>query len=156
MLQKAGSPSSCASTNATPWGLLPRTFTSFTIWDWEIPFPFPRSTVTAPATSGRRIRTSGLHEGEEEQSEFIRVAVIGKTMWANPAGQPNCRRRRVIVSTSPHHRDATDTVIENEKGKYILSTPPVSAPASPGHRIHRAYSVLRAYMAVDRVRSASS
>ena len=58
---------------------------------------------------------------------------------------------RVIVSDiAGTTRDATDTVIENEYGKYIfIDTAGIRRKAKVEDAIER-YSVLRSYMAVDR------
>ena len=60
-------------------------------------------------------------------------------------------QQRVIVSNvAGTTRDATDTVIENEYGKYIfIDTAGIRRKAKVEDAIER-YSVLRSYMAVDR------
>lgn len=90
---------------------------------------------------------------EEELSEdYIKVAVIGKpnvgksSLINRIAGE-----ERVIVSDiAGTTRDATDTVIETDKGKYVfIDTAGIRRKANVHENIER-YSVLRAYMAVDR------
>lgn len=84
--------------------------------------------------------------------EYIKVAVIGKpnvgksSLINRIAGE-----ERVIVSNvAGTTRDATDTIIENEHGKYIfIDTAGIRRKARVEEAIER-YSVLRAYMAVDR------
>ena len=80
------------------------------------------------------------------------MAVIGKpnvgksSLINRVAGE-----ERVIVSNiAGTTRDATDTVVENEFGKYVfIDTAGIRRKARVEEEIER-YSVLRAYMAVDR------
>ena len=89
---------------------------------------------------------------EDYDEEYIKVAVIGKpnvgksSLINRIAGE-----ERVIVSdVAGTTRDATDTVIENETGKYVfIDTAGIRRKSRVDEEIER-YSVLRAYMAVDR------
>ncbi len=88
----------------------------------------------------------------EDDVESIKVAVIGKPN----AGKSSiinkiCGEERLIVSDiAGTTRDATDTVVENEKGKFILiDTAGIRRKSKVLDSIEK-YSVLRAYMAVDR------
>jgi len=89
---------------------------------------------------------------EEEDNDSIRVAVIGKpnvgksSLINRIAGE-----ERVIVSDiAGTTRDATDTVVENENGRYVfVDTAGIRKKSKVTERIEH-YSVLRAYMAVDR------
>jgi len=89
---------------------------------------------------------------EEEESDTIRVAVIGKPN----AGKSSLVNRmageeRVIVSEiAGTTRDATDTLIENQKGKFLLiDTAGLRRQSRVDERIEK-YAVLRAKMAVER------
>ena len=89
---------------------------------------------------------------EDYDEEYIKVAVIGKPN----AGKSSLVNRiageeRVIVSDiAGTTRDATDTVIENENGKYVfIDTAGIRKKSKVNEKIEH-YSVLRAYMAVDR------
>ena len=89
---------------------------------------------------------------EEEESDIIRVAVIGKPN----AGKSSLVNRmageeRVIVSEiAGTTRDATDTLVENEKGKFLLiDTAGLRRKSKVDDGIEY-YSVLRAKMAVER------
>ncbi|MDR2908371.1 MAG: ribosome biogenesis GTPase Der [Oscillospiraceae bacterium] len=89
---------------------------------------------------------------EEENGEYIRVAVTGKPN----VGKSSLINRisgeeRMIVSDIPGTtRDAADTAIENEKGKFIfIDTAGIRRKSRVEEDIER-YSVLRAWMAVDR------
>lgn len=91
-------------------------------------------------------------ETDEYDEEYIKVAVIGKpnvgksSLINRIAGE-----ERVIVSDiAGTTRDATDTVIENENGKYVfIDTAGIRRKSKVTEKIEH-YSVLRAYMAVDR------
>lgn len=91
-------------------------------------------------------------EEEEEDSDVIRVAVIGKPN----AGKSSLVNRilgedRVIVSDmAGTTRDAIDTPVENEHGKYVLiDTAGIRRNAKIEDAIEK-YSVLRANMALER------
>ena len=92
-------------------------------------------------------------EGREDYGEeYIKVAVIGKPN----AGKSSLVNRlsgeeKVIVSDiAGTTRDATDTILENGYGKYVLiDTAGIRRQSKVEENIER-YSVLRAYMAVDR------
>lgn len=89
---------------------------------------------------------------ENDDEEYIRVAVIGKpnvgksSLINRVAGE-----ERVIVSDiAGTTRDATDTTVENSHGKYIfIDTAGIRKKSKVLEKIEH-YSVLRAYMAVDR------
>ncbi len=88
----------------------------------------------------------------EEEDDHIKVAVIGKPN-VGKSSIINCiaGEERVIVSDiAGTTRDATDTVIENESGKYIfIDTAGIRKKSKVLESIEH-YSVLRSYMAVDR------
>ena len=89
---------------------------------------------------------------EHYDEEYVKVAVIGKpnvgksSLINRIAGE-----ERVIVSDiAGTTRDATDTIIENEHGKYVfIDTAGIRKKSKVLEKIEH-YSVLRAYMAVDR------
>ena len=91
-------------------------------------------------------------ETEQYSDEYVKVAVIGKpnvgksSLINRIAGE-----ERVIVSDiAGTTRDATDTVIENEDGKFVfIDTAGIRKKSKVIENIEK-YSVLRAYMAVDR------
>lgn len=91
-------------------------------------------------------------DDEEYDSDTIKVAVIGKPN----AGKSSiinriCGEERLIVSDiAGTTRDATDTLVENEKGKFVfIDTAGIRRKSKVLESIEK-YSVLRAYMAVDR------
>lgn len=91
-------------------------------------------------------------DGEEEEDDSIKVAVIGKPN----AGKSSIINRivgteRLIVSNIPGTtRDAVDTKVENEYGKFtFIDTAGIRRQAKIDDKIEK-YSVLRAHMAVER------
>ena len=90
--------------------------------------------------------------GEEEEDDSIKVAVIGKPN----AGKSSMINRlvgsnRLIVSNIPGTtRDAVDTHVENEYGKFtFIDTAGIRRQSKVNDKIEK-YSVLRAHMAVER------
>ncbi|MBR2431462.1 MAG: ribosome biogenesis GTPase Der, partial [Clostridia bacterium] len=88
---------------------------------------------------------------EEEEDDSIKVAVIGKPN----AGKSSIINRfigeeRLIVSNiAGTTRDAVDTVVENEFGKFtFIDTAGIRRSSKVKDKIEK-YSVLRAHMAVD-------
>ena len=89
---------------------------------------------------------------EEDAEEYIRVAVIGKpNVGKSSLVNRMAGEERVIVSSiAGTTRDATDTRIENQYGKYVLiDTAGIRRKSKVDEAVER-YSVLRSYMAVDR------
>ena len=90
-------------------------------------------------------------EGEEED-DLIRVAVIGKpnagksSLVNKIAGE----QRMIVSNIAGTTRDAVDTVIERDGQEYVLiDTAGIRRKSKVNEQIEK-YSVLRAYMAVDR------
>ena len=88
----------------------------------------------------------------EYDDDYIKVAVIGKPN----AGKSSLINKiageeRVIVSDiAGTTRDSTDTVIENDYGKFVfIDTAGILKKSNVTEKVEH-YSVLRAYMAVDR------
>lgn len=89
---------------------------------------------------------------EDYDEEYVKVAVIGKpnvgksSLINKVAGS----ERMIVSDIAGTTRDATDTVVENEFGKYVfIDTAGIRRKAKVEEAVER-YSVLRAYMAVDR------
>ncbi|MGL4847965.1 MAG: ribosome biogenesis GTPase Der [Clostridium sp.] len=90
--------------------------------------------------------------GEEEDDEYIRIAMIGKPN----VGKSSLVNRllgedRVIVSNVPGTtRDAIDSYLETEEGKFILiDTAGIRRKSKVKEEIER-YSVVRTYTAIER------
>ncbi len=91
-------------------------------------------------------------EEEEYSEEYIKVAVIGKPNVGKSSliNRISGEERAIVSDIAGTTRDATDTVIENEDGKYVfIDTAGIRKKSKILEKIEH-YSVLRAYMAVDR------
>ena len=90
--------------------------------------------------------------GGEEESDAIRVAVIGKPNAGKSSLVNNILgEKRVIVSeVAGTTRDAVDTHFENDDGKYVfIDTAGIRRKSKISGRIEK-YSVLRAQLAIER------
>ena len=92
------------------------------------------------------------YESEQYDEDSIKVAIIGKpNVGKSSLVNRISGQNRVIVSDiAGTTRDATDTEIENEYGKYVfIDTAGIRKKSKITERVEH-FSVLRAYMAVDR------
>lgn len=92
------------------------------------------------------------YEDSEYDEEYIKVAVIGKPNVGKSSliNRVSGEERAIVSDIAGTTRDATDTVIENEHGKYVfIDTAGIRKKSKIQEKIEH-YSVLRAYMAVDR------
>lgn len=91
-------------------------------------------------------------EVEDDEEGAIKVAVVGRPN-AGKSSLVNAiaGEEKVIVSNiAGTTRDATDTLVENQYGKYVMiDTAGIRRKSKVEENIEK-YSVLRAYMAVDR------
>lgn len=153
MLQKSGKPIVLAVNKCDTPGELPMDIYEF--YNLGIGEPFPVSSVHGHGT-GDMLDEIVSHFPEEETDDYdesdIKVAVIGKPN----AGKSSLINRiageeRVIVSDiAGTTRDATDTVIEREEGRFVfIDTAGIRKKSKITERVEH-FSVLRAYMAVDR------
>ncbi len=88
----------------------------------------------------------------EYDEEYIKVSVIGKPNVGKSSliNRVSGEERAIVSDIAGTTRDATDTVIENEHGKYVfIDTAGIRKKSKIQEKIEH-YSVLRAYMAVDR------
>ena len=91
-------------------------------------------------------------EEEEEESDVIRVAVIGKpNVGKSSLVNHLLGEKRVIVSdVAGTTRDAVDTPLENEYGKYVfIDTAGIRRKSKVEERVER-FSVMRAQLAIER------
>ncbi|MBQ7799241.1 MAG: ribosome biogenesis GTPase Der [Oscillospiraceae bacterium] len=92
------------------------------------------------------------NDEEEYPEDYIKVAVIGKpNVGKSSLVNRLAGEERVIVSDiAGTTRDAVDTVIENEYGKFVfIDTAGIRRQKKVDEAIEK-YSVLRSYMAVER------
>ena len=95
---------------------------------------------------------AAVENEEEEDDDAIRVAVIGKpNVGKSSLVNALCGETRMLVSDiAGTTRDAADTVIENEHGRFVLiDTAGLRRKSKVDDQIEK-YSVMRAVMAVER------
>lgn len=154
MLKRSGKPVIPVVNKCDSVGALPMAFYEF----YELGFAADPVAVSSVHGSGTGDLLDAVlsalpeHAGEKEQDAGIRVAVIGKPN----AGKSSVINRlvgsqRLIVSDIPGTtRDAVDTTIENEYGRFtFIDTAGIRRQAKIKDSIEK-YSVLRAHMAVER------
>ena len=153
MLQKSGKPVVLAVNKCDTLGEIPMDVYEF--YNLGLGDPFPISSVHGHGT-GDMLDEIMKYFPEDDTEDYadtdIKVAVIGKPN----AGKSSLINRiageeRVIVSDiAGTTRDATDTVIDREEGRFVfIDTAGIRRKSKITEKIEH-YSVLRAYMAVDR------
>lgn len=154
MLLKSRKPVILAVNKVDSIGALPMEYYEF----YELGFdgdPIPLSSLHGTGSGDLLDRVLELCPADEEpevDDDYIRVAVIGKPN----AGKSSIINKilgedRLIVSDIPGTtRDAVDTKVENEFGKYIfIDTAGIRRQSKVEDRIEK-FSVIRAKMAVER------
>lgn len=154
MLKKSGKPIIPAINKCDSVGALPYEYYEFFELGFEAE-PIALSSVHGTGTGDLLdaiMDALPAEWGEEEDDDTIKVAVIGKPN----AGKSSMINRmvgsnRLIVSDiAGTTRDAVDTVVENEYGKFtFIDTAGIRRQSKVNDKIEK-YSVLRAHMAVER------
>ncbi len=153
LLQKSGKPVVLAVNKCDSIGQTPLEVYEF--YNLGLGDPIPISAVHGHGTGDL---LDAIYENlsempeEDEDDDLIRVAIIGKPN----AGKSSLVNKilgeeRVIVSeVAGTTRDPIDTLVENEYGRFeFIDTAGIRKKSRVSGRIEH-YSVLRAYMAVDR------
>jgi len=153
MLQKSGKPIVLCVNKCDTTGELPADFYEF----YNLGLGDP---IAVSASHGRG--TGDLLDAviaflpkeakEEEDDETIKVAIIGKpNVGKSSLVNAICGENRAIVSNiAGTTRDATDTTVENEYGKFVfIDTAGLRRKSKVDDAIEK-YSVIRARMAVER------
>ncbi|MDE6784075.1 MAG: ribosome biogenesis GTPase Der [Ruminococcus sp.] len=153
MLQKSGKPVILCVNKVDSLGEPPMELYEF--YNLGLGDPYPVSSVHGHGTGDMLDEVyKYLPDSNETEydKEYIKVAVIGKPN----AGKSSLINKiageeRVIVSDiAGTTRDSTDTVIENEYGRFVfIDTAGIRKKSKVTEKVEH-YSVLRAYMAVDR------
>lgn len=153
MLQKSGKPvvlcvNKCDTVGAPPAEL-------YEFYNLGLGEPMPVSSVHGYGTGDMLdevIKYFPENSDDEYSEDYVKVAIIGKpNVGKSSIINKISGEERVIVSDiAGTTRDATDTVIENENGKFVfIDTAGIRRKSKVLDSIER-YSVLRSYMAVDR------
>ena len=153
MLQKSGKPVILAVNKCDGIGEPPPEFYEF--YNLGMGDPFPVSALHGHGSGDlldEIFKYFPKEDTPEYDEEYIKVAVIGKpnvgksSLINRIAGE----ERAIVSDIAGTTRDATDTIIENEDGKYVfIDTAGIRRRSKITEKIEH-YSVLRAYMAVDR------
>jgi GTP-binding protein len=153
MLQKSGKPIVLCVNKVDQIGDPPAELYEF--YNLGLGDPHPVSAVHGHGTGDLldvlfdQIDFSRYGEGEEGE---IRVAVIGKPNVGKSSlvNMISGEERMIVSDIAGTTRDATDTYIENEFGRYVfIDTAGLRRQARVDEDIER-YSVIRAQMAIDR------
>ena len=153
MLQKSGKPAILCVNKCDSVGEPPMEFYEF--YNLGLGEPFAVSSVHGHGTGDMLDEVlKYLPEEHEENTDedVIKVAVIGKpNVGKSSLINKICGEDRAIVSDiAGTTRDSTDSAVENEHGKFIfIDTAGIRRKSKVLDKIEK-YSVLRAYMAVDR------
>lgn len=153
MLQKSGRPIVLCVNKCDTVGAPPPEFYEF--YNLGLGEPYPVSAVHGHGTGDLLdavFEYFPAETPEESDDEYVKVAVIGKPN----AGKSSLINRvageeRVIVSDiAGTTRDAIDTIIENDKGKFVfIDTAGIRRKSKIKDNLEK-YSIIRAEAAVDR------
>ena len=153
MLLKSGKPIVLAVNKCDQLGEPPLELYEF--YNLGLGEPFPISSAHGHGTGDLldEIFKSFPDGGEEQYDEdYIKVAVIGKPNAGKSSliNKISGEERAIVSDIAGTTRDSTDTVIENEFGKFVfIDTAGIRKKSKITEKVEH-YSVLRAYMAVDR------
>ena len=154
LLQKSGKPVILCVNKCDSLGEPPADFYEF--YNLGLGDPIAVSSVHGHGTGDlldEVVKHIAAVENEEEvDDDAIRVAVIGKpNVGKSSLVNALCGENRMLVSDiAGTTRDAADTVIENEHGRFVLiDTAGLRRKSKVDDQIEK-YSVMRAVMAVER------
>ena len=153
MLLKSGKPIILAVNKVDSLGEPPMELYEF--YNLGLGEPYPISSVHGHGTGDMLDAVYDmLPDGDEQEygDDYIKVAVIGKPNAGKSSliNKISGEDRAIVSDIAGTTRDSTDTVIENEYGKFVfIDTAGIRKKSKITEKIEH-YSVLRAYMAVDR------
>ncbi len=153
MLLKSGKPVILAVNKVDSLGEPPMELYEF--YNLGLGDPYPVSSVHGHGTGDLLDAVYDLLPSEdapEYDEDFIKVAVIGKPNAGKSSliNKISGEERAIVSDIAGTTRDSTDTVVENEFGKFVfIDTAGIRKKSKITEKIEH-YSVLRAYMAVDR------
>ena len=153
MLLKSGKPVVLCVNKCDGLGEVPPEFYEF--YNLGLGDPVPVSSVHGHGTGDLLdacFEYMDFSDREDYDEEYIKVAVIGKpnvgksSLVNKIAGE----ERNIVSDIAGTTRDATDTVIDDQRGKFVfIDTAGIRRKSRVEDSLER-YSVLRSYMAVDR------
>ena len=153
MLQKSGKPIILAVNKCDSLGEPPLELYEF--YNLGLGEPFPISSEHGHGTGDlldEIFKYLPDSKTSDYDDDYIKVAIIGKpNVGKSSLVNRIAGEERVIVSDiAGTTRDATDTIVENENGKFVfIDTAGIRKKSKISDKVEH-YSVLRAYMAVDR------
>ena len=153
MLLKSGKPVVLCVNKCDSLGEVPPEFYEF--YNLGLGDPVPVSSVHGHGTGDLLdacFAYLDFTDREDYDEDYIKVAVIGKpnvgksSLVNKIAGE----ERNIVSDIAGTTRDATDTVIDDQRGKFVfIDTAGIRRKSKVDDSLER-YSVLRSYMAVDR------
>lgn len=156
MLKKSGRPVILAVNKCDNVGDVPPEFYEF--YNLGLGDPVAVSSVHGHGTGDLLDRVMELipdEQEEEDDGEEIKVAIIGKpnvgksSLVNKISGQQRC----IVSNIAGTTRDAVDTAVENQHGKFILIDTAGLRRQSKVHKMDdniERYSIIRAQMAIER------
>jgi GTP-binding protein len=153
MLRKSGKPLVLAVNKCDTIGEPPAAYYEF--YNLGLGDPFPVSAEHGHGTGDLLDRIFEIAPEDnipEYDEDYIKVAVIGKPNVGKSSliNLITGENRAIVSDIAGTTRDATDSIVENEFGKYVfIDTAGIRRKSKVTDRIEH-FSVLRAYMAVER------
>ena len=155
MLRKSGKPIVLCVNKCDGIGEMPAEFYEF--YNLALGDPIAVSSVHGHGTGDLLEEVCSYFPEEEEDedeydSEYIRVAVIGKPNVGKSSlvNAISGEERAIVSNIAGTTRDATDTIVENEHGKFVfIDTAGMRRKSRIDDAIEK-YSIIRAKMAVER------
>lgn len=153
MLQKSGKPIVLCVNKCDTIGETPAEFYEF--YNLGLGDPIPVSSVHGHGTGDLLDAVLELlpeQEEDEDDSETVRVAVIGKPNVGKSSlvNAVTGETRAIVSNIAGTTRDATDTLVENKFGNFVfIDTAGLRRKSKVEDQIEK-YSVIRARMAVER------
>ncbi len=153
MLLKSGKPVVLCVNKCDRIGTPPAEFYEF--YNLGLGDPFPVSSVHGNGTGDlldECFKYIDFDKEDDVDDDKIKVAIIGKPNVGKSSlvNKISGEERVIVADMAGTTRDATDTEVENEFGKFVLiDTAGIRRKSRVDNEIEK-YSVLRSYMAVDR------